>query len=392
MPWPFGRKAAVFAAPESEDTSKSPTARFAFKLFRELSRGEATSNLFFSPSSVMLCLALVYELASGETRYEMAETLEIETLDQVGLESVMACLKSAFGAPAPAEVSFANSLWLGRHAHIAPALEARLRDLYDSELTSLDFAAPDAVAIVNAWVNARTKGRISRIVSQLSPLVALVAMNAVYFKGRWERPFQKELTREAPFHTASGSMPHLPLMSQDGRYRYYEDRHLQIVTLPYVGGVSMIVVLPAAKSDLEEFRQNLTASRLESWTHKSKFQQGVVKLPGFKVDYEAELRNGLTALGMNRAFDENRAQFGHVHSDQIPVSLGRVLHRATCDVNEEGTEAAAVTLAGVLCSSAAMRERPPKLFHMIVDRPFLMVIRDDKTESLLFMGWINDPR
>jgi serine protease inhibitor len=180
-------------------------------------------------------------------------------------------------------------------------------------------------------------------------------------------------------------------MSQGGRYSYYEDRHLQIVTLPYEGGVSMIVVLPAAKSDLEEFRQNLTASRLESWTHKSKLQQGVVKLPRFKVDYEAELRNGLTALGMNRAFDENRAQFEHVHSDQPPVSLGRVLHRAAGDVNEEGTEAAAVTLAQVLCTSA-MNQRPPKLFHMIVDRPFLILIRDDKTQSLLFMGWINDPR
>jgi serine protease inhibitor len=391
MPWPFGRKAAVAAATESEDTSKSPTARFAFKLFRELSRGEATSNLFFSPCSVMLCLALVYELASGETRYEMAETLEIESLDQAGLESEIGCLKSAFGARARAEVSFANSLWLGRHAQIASAFEARLRELYDSELTSLDLAAPDAVAIINAWVNARTKGRISRIVSQLSPLSALVAINAVYFKGRWVKPFQKELTREAPFHTASGSIPHLPLMSQGGSYSYYEDRHLQIVTLPYEGGVSMIVVLPAAKADLEEFRQNLTASRLESWIQKSKFQQGVVKLPRFKFDYEAELRNGLTALGMNRAFDENRAQFGHVHSDRPPVSLGLVVHRAAGDVNEEGTEAAAVTLAHLLCTSA-MNQRAPKLFHMVVDRPFLILIRDDQTQSLLFMGWINDPR
>lgn len=391
MPWPFGRKAAVAVTPESEDTSKSPSARFAFKLFRELSRGEATSNLFFSPSSVMLCLALVYELASGETGFEMAETLEIASLDQVGLESEIASLKSAFGARANREVSFANSLWLGKHAQIASALAARLRELYDSELTSLDFAAPDAVSLINAWVNARTKGRISRIVSQLSPLAALVAVNAVYFKGRWEKPFEKELTQGAEFHTASGSISHLPMMSQTGSYSYHEDRHLQIVTLPYEGGVSMIVVLPAAQSDLEGFRQNLTASRLESWTHKSKFQQGVVKLPRFKVDYEAELRDALTALGMHRAFDQDRAQFEHVHSDQPPVSLGRVLHRAVGDVNEEGTEAAAVTLAHVFCGSA-MNQKPPKLFHMIVDRPFLMVIRDDKTQSVLFMGWINDPR
>jgi serine protease inhibitor len=391
MPWPFGRKAAAALAPESEDTSESPSARFAFKLFRELSRGQATSNLFFSPSSVTLCLALVYELASGETRYQMAETLEIADLDQVGLESEIASLKSAFGARANAEVSFANSLWLGPHAQIASALRARLRELYDSELTSVDFAAPDTVCTVNAWVKARTKGRIFHIVSQLSPLSALVAVNAVYFKGRWEKPFQKELTRETPFHTSSGSIPHLPMMAQGGSYSYYQERHLQIVTLPYQGGVSMIVVLPAAQSDLEEFRQNLSASRLESWIHKSKFREGVVKLPRFKVDYEGELRSALAALGMNRAFDESHAQFEHVHSDQPPVSLGRVVHRAMGDVNEEGTEAAAVTLAQMFRGSA-MNQKPPELFHMIVDRPFLMLIRDDKTRSVLFMGWINDPR
>jgi serine protease inhibitor len=216
MPWPFGRKAAVAATAEAEDASQSPSARFAFKLFRELSRGEATANLFFSPSSVLLCLAMVYELASGETRSQMAATLEIASLDPVGLESEIATLKSALGARANAEVSFANSLWLSQHAAIAGAFEARLRKLYDAELTSVDFAAPDTVSIINAWVKARSKGRISRIVSQLSPLAALVAINAVYFKGRWETPFQKELTRPAPFHGASGSVSELPMISQNG--------------------------------------------------------------------------------------------------------------------------------------------------------------------------------
>jgi serine protease inhibitor len=391
MPWPFSRKAAVAGAAESEEAAKSPAARFACKLFRELSRGEASANLFFSPFGVRLCLALVYELASGETRHQMAETLEIRSLDQVGFESEIACLKSAFGGRANAEISCANSLWLSRHAEIAGSFAARLRQLYDAELTSLDFAAPDSVSLINAWVNVRTQGRIPRIVSQLSPLAALVALNAVYFKGRWEKPFQKELTEGAPFHTASDSTPHVPMMSQSGTYRYYQDRQLQIVTLPYQGRVSMIVVLPAAESDLEEFRQNLTASRLESWTHKSKLQQGAVKLPRFRVDYEIELSNALAALGMDRAFDRSRAQFEHVHSDQPPVSLGRVLHRAVGDVNEEGTEAAAATLGEMLCLSA-MNQKPPQRFDMIVDRPFLMVIRDDETQSVLFMGWINDPR
>jgi len=391
MPWPFGRKTAVAVTARSEDASKSATARFACKLFRELSRGEAVANLFFSPSGVMLCLRLVHELAAEETRCQMAEVLEIAGLDQASRERELASLKAAFGARANAEVSFANSLWLSRHAQISGGFEARLRELYDAELTALDFADPDTVSVINAWVNARTRGRISRIVSQLSPLAALVAINAVYFKGRWKRPFRKESTQEAPFRTAAGRILRLPMMAQGGTYSYFEDRHLQIVTLPYLGGVSMMVVLPAARSDLDEFRQNLTASRLESWTRTSKFQEGVVKLPRFKVDYEAELENALAALGMDRAFDRSRAQFDHVHSDQPPVSLGRVLHRAVGEVNEEGTEAAAATLGELLCLSA-MNAKPPERFDMTVDRPFLIVIRDDATQSVLFMGWINDPR
>ena len=390
MPWPFGRKTAVAVTARSEDASKSATARFAFKLFRELSRGEAAANLFFSPSSVMLCLRLVHELASAETRRQMAQVLEIASLDEAGREREIASLKAAFGARANAEVSFANSLWLSRHAQIAGAMEARLRELYDAELNALDFAAPETLSVINAWVNARTRGRISRIVSQLSPLAALVAINAVYFKGRWKRPFRKESTEEAPFRTASGSISHPPMMAQGGTYSYFGDRHLQIVTLPYQGGVSMMVVLPAAKSDLDEFRQNLTASRLESWTRTSKFREGVVKLPRFKVDCEAGLENALAALGMDRAFDRSRAQFEHVHSDQPPVSLDRVLHRAVGEVNEEGTEAAAVTLGEMVCRSALMA-KPPERFHMIVDRPFMIVIRDDATQSVLFMGWVNDP-
>ncbi|HKF26642.1 MAG TPA: serpin family protein, partial [Candidatus Acidoferrum sp.] len=135
MPWPFGRKTAVAVTARSEDASKSATARFAFKLFRELSRGEASANLFFSPSSVMLCLRLVHELAAEETRCQMAEVLEIAGLDQASRERELASLKAAFGARANAEVSFANSLWLSRHAQISGGFEARLRDLYDAELT-----------------------------------------------------------------------------------------------------------------------------------------------------------------------------------------------------------------------------------------------------------------
>jgi serpin B len=227
-------------------------------------------------------------------------------------------------------------------------------------------------------------------VSQLSPLSALVATNAVYFKGVWVRPFQKELTREHPF-TTDAQKKLLPAMVQGGTYSYYEDRQLQMAALPYKGGLSMYIVLPSAGNVAREFPQHVSSGSWESWIAKSKLMEGTIQLPRFKVDYDAQLKSALTALGMERAFDANRAEFEPVHTDRPPVWIDQVNHRAMAEVNEAGTEAAAVTAVTVFCGSAR-RPKPERRFSLVVDRPFLVLIRDDGTKTILFMGWIADPQ
>jgi len=259
MTWSFSRSVTAVFGGETRESSSSPHTRFAFRLFRELSRTNDSPNLFYSPSSVMLCLRLVYELASGETRQSMATALEIAALDRAGIEIKVANLKSAFKPQADTATALANAIFLGRRARIDAVVKAHLSALYDAELSGLDFSSPEAVATINEWVSAKTKGKIPRIVSQLSSLTALAALNAVYFKSRRRVPFEREGTRDQAFRTATGRSKQIAMMVQGGRYRYYEDRHVQIVALPYCGSAAMCIALPRADADLTRFRQSLTS-------------------------------------------------------------------------------------------------------------------------------------
>jgi len=390
MPLPLPRKFPAVQAQEPNETSPLASTRFAFRLFRSLTGADASSNVFFSPSSVTLCLSMVRELASGETRRAMSAALEIASLTPAQAEAEIALLASAFRERADAEVAFANSLWLGSHAHVIPELAAKLRASYQSELATVDFGSDDTVARVNAWVKEKTRGKIGGIVDQFSSLTVLLALNAVYFKGLWVRPFQRQLTHDAPFTTASRQKKQLPMMVQSGMFDYYEDKHLQMAVVPYKGDVSMCIVLPAEETDWGRFAQSLSSEVWKEWFAHSERVGGTIELPRFKVDYEASLRSALSALGMERAFDRDRAEFEHVYTDQRPVWIDQVIHRAVAELNEEGTVAAAITATTVF--REIFSQRPPRTFTMIVNRPFFLAIRDIKTGTILFMGWIVDPQ
>lgn len=322
------------------ESCRSAGVRLAFKLFRELV-AEDGSNVFFSPSSVMLCLAMVHEVASGETRQAMAKALEIAGL--IDTELVIDALKAPFRLREHVEVRGANSLWLSDRVQVRPEYSARLRNIYDAELATLAFEAPDAVPSINAWVDQKTKHKISHIVDVLSALAAVVAVNAIYFKGHWTRPFERELTRDGLFTTATGQKKQLPMMRQAGRYAYCEDRESQAVVLPYEGDMAMHIVLPAVRTDLRQYQERLSSNVWESRFARFEKVLGTIQIPRFKLDYHPRLEPALKALGMEPAFDPNRAEFNGIRTDRPPGWIDQVLHRAVADANEEGTEAAAAT-------------------------------------------------
>jgi serine protease inhibitor len=350
--------------------------------------GDGT-NVFFSPSSVMLCLAMVHEVASGKTRQAMTQALQFAGLDPIDTNLTIVGLRALFHGREHLEVMGANSLWCSDRVQVRPECVAKLRDIYDAELTTLDFTAPDAVPRINAWVNERTKSKISHILDGVSPLAAMVAVNAIYFKGRWAIPFDRELTRDGLFTTSAGQRKQLPMMCQSGMYSYCEDDESQAVLLYYEGRMAMYVILPAAGTNARRFQRSLSSGAWESRLARFEEVEGTIQIPRFKLDCRAQLERALKSLGMERAFDPNQAEFDGVRAGQLPVWIDQVFHRAVADVNEEGTEAAAATMV-TACLSASIK-RPPRHFEMIIDRPFFVAIRDKATGTILFMGWVGDP-
>ena len=182
------------------------------------------------------------------------------------------------------------------------------------------------------------------------------------------------------------------MMSKDKVFSYRKGTGYQAVRLPYQDeNLAMYVFLPAAKSNLKKVHELLSAAAWEEWTKKFASTLGSVHLPRFKMNYEASLKTALTALGMASAFDPKRAEFGRIHDGPPPIWLDEILHRAVAEVNEEGTEAAAVTMTVMRALSATRREPPEPEFEIIVNRPFLFLIRDEASGNILFMGSLVDP-
>ena len=364
--------------------------RFGFKLFAEVTKQDAGKNVFISPASVGLALAMTYNGAEGETKQAMSRSLEAQGMSLDELNRAYAQLKAALESPDPkVQLNIANSLWAKKSITFKPDFIQRDKQFYDAEVTSLDFNDPAAAATINSWVADKTKGKIDKIVDQIDAQSILFLINAIYFKGKWTLEFDKAKTKEDTFTTGSGHQKRHPLMQQSGKYNYYEDKTFQAVSLPYGGGrVSMYVFLPKTGTSLDDFQKNLTASNWDAWMKEFVQTQGDISVPRFRVEYEIGLNEALKALGMGIAFDPARANFTGMVQTSENAFISRVKHKTFAEVNEEGTEAAAVTSVEMRVTSAM---RPPKTFRMIIDHPFFFAIRDNKTGTMLFMGSIVDP-
>jgi serine protease inhibitor len=368
--------------------------KFGFKLFAELVKQNPGKNIFISPASVAMALAMVYNGARSETQQALMDTLEIERLSLSEVNQANAELKATLADLDPQiQLVIANSLWVRQGLAFKPEFLQRNRDFYQAEVTELDFNDPRAASIINQWVSRQTRGKINEIINSVDPLATLFLLNAIYFKGTWKVQFDKAKTREDIFTTIEGRQKKHPLMSQSGKsYPYYRGHNFQAVSLPYGrGDINMFIFLPDQSSSLAEFQQNLTAETWAKWMSQFKKSEGHLVLPRFKLEYEADLNTALTTLGMQITFDQGRADFTDIcASSSIPnIYIDRVKHKTFVEVNEEGTEAAAVTSIGVMAAGLAFPTPPP--FSMIVDRPFFCAIRENKTGAVLFMGSIVDP-
>ncbi|MDZ7363921.1 MAG: serpin family protein [candidate division KSB1 bacterium] len=364
--------------------------QFSFKLFDKIVKQDAGKNIFISPASVTMALAMIYNGAGGGTQEAMARALALQGMSLPEINQAQAALRAMLARTDPnVQLTIANSLWAGKGVAFKTEFLKRNQDFFAAKITNLDFATPGAAATMNEWVNQQTNGKINKIVDTIPGETILYLINAIYFKGRWSTQFDKAKTKDGQFTLLNGAKKKHPMMSQSGRFPYYENEKFQAISLPYGDGrVSLYVFLPNKNSNLNALQAELSAEKWESWMPQFRSTEGNITLPRLKLEYEMVLNNALKTLGMEAAFDPQRANFAAMCSTSpgANVFLGEVKHKTFVDVNEEGTEAAAVTSGGMRVTAFI----PP--FTMIVDRPFFSAIRDNQTGTILFIGSIVEPR
>ena len=366
----------------------SANTKFGFNLFSQLLVKDNNKNIFVSPSSIALALAMTYNGADGSTKEVMAKALELQGLNLQQVNSNYAELKTSLENPDPeVTLNIANSLWADQDVNLKPDFIQNNQEFYQAKVTNLNFADSETPNKINSWVKENTQGKIEKIVDKIDPNQVLFLLNAIYCKGSWKQEFDHEKTTQLPFYLSSGDEKQHPMMSQAGDYKYYESEKFQAVSLPYGedGRVSFYVFLPKQNSDLNSFYESLNAANWEKWMSKFALRNGSLRLPRFKMDYEATLNDALSALGMEEAFT-NSANFSQMGNN---LKISQVKHKTFVEVNEEGTEAAATTSVGIELTSAQIPSQKP--FRMIVDRPFFCAIRDNQTGTVLFMGSIVEP-
>jgi serpin B len=350
-------------------------------------------NLFFSPYSISTCLAMTYAGAQGETAAQMAQTLHFDTNQNQLAVSFGELLKQLNNEQEKTgiKLNIANGLWGQKDHPFLPAFLDVARQSYGAKLEQVDFSvhAETARTEINDWVGDKTKGKITDLIQPgvLSPMTRLVLVNAVYFKGSWAKKFDKHNTTNASFSVTPTQKLDVPLMNLTADFKYAEVEGLQLLELPYAGNdLEMVVLLPREIDGLKGMEDMFNEQTLDHWLAQAREQKVAVFLPKFKMAAQFSLAKPLAEMGMTDAFSPS-ANFSGMDGER-DLFISAVVHKAFVDVNEEGTEAAAAT-AVVVRSMAVMMPRPTPIFR--ADHPFIFLIRDTHSGSVLFLGRMVDP-
>ena len=374
------------------ETVVKGNSAFALDLYARLK--EADGNLFFSPYSISTALVMTYAGARGNTERQTARVLHF-ALSQKRLHPAFAAIESELNAiqeKGDVELDVANALWAQQgHAFLENFLTV-IKENYGAKISFLDFkdACEAARRKINAWVEQKTRDRIKDLVKPgvLDQLVRLVLTNAIYFKGKWANRFEKELTRNLPFKVTAGTSVEAPMMCQENEFRYAENDNLQILELPYgAADLSMVVLLPGKVDGLPQLEAALNTKNLDAWLSHLREREVRVILPKFKTSSEFSLSKTLSSMGMPEAFGDSADFSGMDGTEWLCISA--VIHKAFVAVEEEGTEAAAATGVVMSLKGAYPSSRP---VEFRADRPFVFLIRDNRSGSILFLGRLVNPK
>jgi serpin B len=382
----------------SSEVGENPVSeahnQFGFEVFKALFEQQPADfkNLFISPSSIALALSMTYNGAGGDTKQAMAKTLHFDQLSDEQINQVSKQLMERLenGSVDPqVTMEVANSIWAREGVAFKADFVSTNQSYYDAQVSAIDFGLDSAADMINTWVSEQTKGKIPTIVQMPIPdLVMMYLINAIYFKGTWTYEFDPELTEERGFTALpEESLMMHPMMNQEREdFSYLESDSFQAVKLPYGESQQYFMYVWLPKDSVSEFIDQLSKENWDRWLTGFAKQEGTLWLPKFKLEYEEELKEVLSDLGMGVAFS-GLADFSRM-SSEVELMISKVLHKTFVEVNEEGTEAAAVTSVEMMATSVGDE---PERFYMEVNKPFVLMIVDEETGEMVFMGLVRMP-
>jgi len=380
--------ASFAASPADAEKVERANTDFTFTLLKQIAREQPGTNIFISPYGASSLLEMIANGAAGKTRQEMEAVLGIAGLQRQTVNEAHRDLERYLkDAQANVVLRLANSMWYRPGVELKPGFISVNQQFYGATLQSLDFTDPRAMGILNDWAAESTQGKIKRLMD--GPIrgdTEVLLAQAIYFKASWLHRFETRETRQRAFRAGSGRPEQCMMMEQRRKFEYFETTRLQVIRMPYEGErIGMYLLLPRTNVDLLTLAQNLDG---QTWQTQlaplMRSREGFIAMPRFKLEYQIKLNQTLKALGMKSAFDV--ADFSVMSAR--PLRVDEVKQKTFVDVNEEGTEAAAITTGAMTPMAVTPRELP---FEMIVDRPFLFLIADNLTRTILFAGMVFDP-
>lgn len=387
------------STPDDADTKLvvAGNTDFAFALYDRLKNNSdgtsGSSNLFFSPYSISTALAMTYTGARGETQKQMAATLHF-TFPMQNLCSAFGSLQKQIVQKDKSlgyQVLLANALWGQKGEPFLKKFLDLTEHYHGAGLNQFDFVneTEKSRQAINNWVEEKTNNKIKDLIPPggVDEQTVLVLTNAVYFKGQWKAKFSWWKTRKSDFSISDNDKVKVPLMHLKEKYNYYKNEKLQAIEMPYKGDeISMLIFLPQEMDGLKDVENILTTEKLDTILLKMATREVDAYIPRFKITWESfSLREDIIALGISDAFDPAKADFSGMIDKNRKIWISNVFQKAVVEVNEEGTEAAAAT-AGVMKQSIHIE---PPVFR--ADHPFLFIIRDTRSGSILFMGRMMNP-
>lgn len=374
----------------TEKTAKLLSAenQFGFELFRKVYLEEKESeNLMVSPLSVSLALAMTYNGANGETRSAMEKTLKVYglTADDINL-SYQQLVKSLQSLDPQVLLEIANAIYYRQDFQVENPFISINKTYYDAEISALDFGSPQALSTINGWVAEKTHNKIKTILDRITPEHVMFLLNAIYFKGIWTKEFNSKNTESRSFYLNDKSSVMVETMQRTDTLPYFTNSLFSAIQLSYgKGSYHMYIFLPEPDKSVADIVEQLDENNWENWMESFRVTENVdITLPRFKYGYEIRLNDILTDMGMGVAFT-GAADFTGINREG-GLRIDYVKHKTFIDVNEEGTEAAAVTIVAIERTSAGPQRIP---FH--VNRPFVYAITEKTTGAVLFMGAVGNP-